>query len=143
MNPLHQRGMGLAHMIKGDNNYNNNRENADHRQSYFQQGPSLVETTLSRYNKTNNGDDTNKSNDVKTRKHPIIVQQHPYDKARNFLSQFPLGFLGCFNCVQLGHSNTRDCLNNRGDKFDKQIFFHKLWPHKPHKKTLGCEGVTI
>ena len=48
MSSSHQRGMGLASMIEGDNNHNNNRENADHGQSYFQQGPSLSETTLSR-----------------------------------------------------------------------------------------------
>ena len=84
MSSSHQRGMGLASMIEGDNNHNNNRENADHGQSYFQQGPSLSETTLSRYNENNNGDDTNKSNDVKTRKHPVTGQQHPYDKARIF-----------------------------------------------------------
>ena len=32
MNPLHQRGMGLATMIKIDNHQNNNRENANHGQ---------------------------------------------------------------------------------------------------------------
>ena len=86
MNPLHQRSMGLANIIEGDNNQNRNRENADHGQSYFQQGPSLAETTLSWYNENNNGDETKKSNEVETRKHPVTGQQYPYDKTRNFLS---------------------------------------------------------
>ena len=118
--------MGLANTIKGDNNQNSNRENADHVQSYFQQGPSLAETTLSRYNENNNGDDKKKSNDVETCTHPVTGQQHPYDKTRNFLSQFPLGFLGCLKCGQLGHRNTWDYLNNRGGNFDKQLFFCEL-----------------
>ena len=50
MSPSHQWGIGLANMIEGDNNHNNNRKNDDHRQSYFQQGPSLAENTLSWYN---------------------------------------------------------------------------------------------
>ena len=41
MNHLHQRGMSLATMIEGDNNHNNNRDNVNHGQLYFQQGPSL------------------------------------------------------------------------------------------------------
>ena len=86
MIPLHQRGMGLVNMIKGDNNQNNNRENPDHGQSYFQQGPSLAETTMSRYNENSNDDETKKLNDVKTRKHLATGQQHPYDKSRKFLS---------------------------------------------------------
>ena len=71
MSPSHQQGMGLANTIKGDNSHNNNRENANHGQSYFQQGPSLAKTTLSRYNENNNSDDTKKSNDVENRKHPV------------------------------------------------------------------------
>ena len=76
-------------------------------------------------------------NDVETRKHPVIGQQHPYDKARIFLSQFLLGFLDCFNCGQLGHRNTRDCPNNRGGNFDKQMLFRELWTHKPYTKRLN------
>ena len=48
MNTSHKKGMGLATTIKGDNNQNSNKENADHRQLYFQQGPSLAEPALSR-----------------------------------------------------------------------------------------------
>ena len=60
MSLSHQRGIGLANIIKGDKNHNNNRENANYGLSYFQQGPSLEETTLSRYNENNDGNDTNK-----------------------------------------------------------------------------------
>ena len=56
------------------------------------------------------------------------------------MSQFPLGFLGCFNCGQLDHSNTRDYPNNRGVNFDKQMFFRELWTHKPHTKRLDVKG---
>ena len=30
MSPSHQRGMGLANMVEGDNNHNNYSENANH-----------------------------------------------------------------------------------------------------------------
>ena len=61
-----------------------------------------------------NGDDTNKSNGIETRNHPVTGQQHPYDKASIFFSRFPLRFLDCFNYGQLGHRNTRDYPNARG-----------------------------
>ena len=37
-------------------------------------------------------------NNVETLKHPGTGIQYPYDKERDFLSRFPVGFNGCYNC---------------------------------------------
>ena len=44
--------------------------------------------------------------------------QHPYDKERDFLSRFPVGFEGCYNCGQKDHRNTRDCTKAKNGNVD-------------------------
>ena len=103
----------------------------------YQQGASLAERTIGRYSQPN---EYNKPNSfrsqikVETRKHPVTGVEHPYDKDRNFLSRFPLGFKGCFNCGQNDHFSTRNCPMANAGNFDKQTFFSEMWAHKPHTK---------
>ena len=122
LNTTQNRGLALA---------TNSNENSTRGQRYYQQSPSLAETPISRYSggSNNNGDTGNSSrtisNNIETRTHPDTGLQHPYDKSRDFISQFPIGFEGCFNCGQKDHRNTRECASAKAGNFDKQRFLLK------------------
>ena len=89
LNTAKNRGLALATNIN---------ENSNRGQHYYQHSPSLAETTISRYSGggNNNGDTGNSScmvsNNIETRTHPDTGLQHSYDKSRDFISQFPIGF---------------------------------------------------
>ena len=91
---------------------------------YFQNSPSLAEQTLSKYHHDPISKEPPLSRNlhIETRIHPVTGLQHPFDKARNFLSRFPLGFRGCFNCGKTDHRNTRDCPLAQQGNFDKIRF---------------------
>ena len=76
------------------------QNNSSHGKNFYQQGPSKAENTLQRYN---GGEQVPNPHDVETRKHTGTGLQHPYDKERDFLSRFPVGFNGCYNCGQTDH----------------------------------------
>ena len=60
---------------------------------YFQQEPSLAESTMQRYSGNNGSSNSTSFNDqVTKRKHPITGLQHPYDQECDYLSRFPFGF---------------------------------------------------
>ena len=127
LNTTQNRGLDLATHV----NHGQQQHNPSHGQKNYQQGPSQAENTLQRYN--GGGQDNNVGNNfgnnnfhnVETRTHPGTGLQHPYDKERDFLSRFPLGFEGCYNCGQKDHRNTRDCTMAKNGNFDKTHFFQR------------------
>ena len=50
------------------------------------------------------------------------------------MSQFPLGFKGCYNCGGTDHFSTRECPAVINGDFNKSKFFKEMWLHKPHTK---------
>ena len=99
--------------------------------SYFQQHQSLAEGTLTKYKGAPN--DAQKVQ-VKTKLHPETCQQHPYTESPYYLSDYPVGFRGCFNCGKTDHWRTANCPLKQAGIFDKTRFFNELWAHKPHTK---------
>ena len=134
MNPNTQRGTTMQYSDDNAHGYHN-----DHARgvAYFQNSASLAETTLARYNEPTNSNPTTRFNaDVETRLHPETGLQHPYNKSDDFLSRFPLGFRGCYNCGQTDHRSTKECPLAQRGIFDKKTFFSEMWAHKPHTKRL-------
>ena len=129
LNATQQRGLALT--SHGDTNLGKNN---------FQRGPSLAETTMQRETeKLNHGGTSTyggvsgsvnfspyRSTHIPTWLYPSTGLQHSYDKDRNFLSQFPLGFEGCFNCGQTDHRNTRDCALAKRGSFNKKVFYGNM-----------------
>ena len=72
-------------------NPHHGQDNHNRGQSYWQQGPSLIESTLARY-----GDGNVKSTQptIETRTHPKTGLQHPFSKKKNYLSDYTVGFRG-------------------------------------------------
>ena len=133
MNKTQNRGLNFYAGTDGTGNHGNMARG----QNYFSHSPSLAETTMSRYNSgTGSGTSNNDSSrpQVVTRTHPSTGLQHPYDKDRNYLSQFPVTFKGCFHCGDTNHSRTKDCPSAQAGTFDKTKFFSEMWAHKPHTK---------
>jgi len=131
INPSHNRGSSLNMSAISENS----GEDTTHGELYFQQGPSLAESTMQRYNGNNgSSNSTSVNNQVATRKHPTTGLQHPYDQERDYLSRFPLGFKGCYNCGETTHFRTQDCPTANSASFDKMKFFSEMWAHKPHTK---------
>ena len=127
------RGQSLHTSTLSDTNDDVTR----HGQSYFQQRASLAETTIARYNNNDtnvNPNYKNKETKIETRLHPETGMQHPFDSSAIFLSRFPIGFQGCFNCGKTDHNCTRDCESAREGNFNKKNFFSEMWAHKPHTK---------
>ena len=135
INPSHNRSSSLI-----ISTINKTSEDGEARRNlYFQQGPSLAESTMQRYNGNNDSSDNQQQsnlhhNQVDTRKHSTTGLQHLYNKDRDFLSRFPLGFKGCYNCGDTTHFRTRDCPSTNSGNFDKMTFFAEIWAHKPHTK---------
>ena len=97
-----------------------------HGNTYFQQQPSLAESTMQKYKGSPPG-----RRPVPTKKHPETGLEHPYDMETSYLSRYPLGFRGCFACGGTDHFDTRSCPLKRNGQFNKQTFMHELWAHKP------------
>lgn len=105
----------------------NSGEDTTHGELYFQQGPSLAESTMQRYNGNNGGSNSNSfNNQVATSKHPITGLQHPYDQEPDYLNHFLLGFRGCYNCVETTHFRTQDCPTGNSDSL---IYFDLCFQH--------------
>ena len=101
----------------------------------FQQSQSSAEFTMSKYdNGKQQYQGRNNGTKVETRLCRDTGLQHPYDKENDYLSRFPEGFRGCFNCGKTDHFRTGDCQLAQSGKFDKKKFFLELWAHKPHTK---------
>lgn len=60
----------------------------------------------------------------------------PVREGNDYLSRFPLGFRGCYNCGENAHYSTRDCPLARSGDFNKQKFFLEMWAHRPHTTKL-------
>ena len=60
----------------------------------------------------------------------------PFDKDNNFLSWFPVGFRGCFNCGKNDHFSTKFCPAANAGDLNIAKFFNEMWAHKPHTKRL-------
>ena len=90
INTLQQRSIDLATTTEGISH----QEYSDQWQSHYQQTSFTAQSTLSRYNGNNNGDDTSKLNSFETRKHPVTDLEHQYDKDHEVFNRFPLVFLG-------------------------------------------------
>ena len=90
----------------------------------YQQSQSSAESTMSRYG-SGKQQDQGRSNGskVETRLCRDTGLQHPYDKENDYLSRFPEGFRGCFNCGKTDHFRTGDCQLAQSGKFDKKKFF--------------------
>ena len=89
LNTIQNRGLALA---------TNSNEISTRGQHYYQHSLSLAETTISRYSRGgNNNEDTGNAsctvpNNIETQTHPDTGLQHPYDKSRDFIIRFPIGF---------------------------------------------------
>ena len=82
----------------------------------FNQSQSSAESTMSRYQGNTMPaqgilDNTKQHSvsKVETRLCESTGQQHPYDRENNYLSRFPLGFRGCYNCGKSDHFSTKNC----------------------------------
>ena len=123
-------------------NSTDTHSNGDGRgQSYYQQSPLLAETAIVRYNNKNG--DTVPRTKVETKTHHVTGLQHPYDNVRYFLSRFPLGFRGCYNCDSEDNINTRDCDLAKSGSFNKSEFFAEMWVHKHHTKKVDFSRLRI
>ena len=60
---------------------------------------------------------------VETRLCQSTGLQHLYNKDNDYLSRYPVGFKGCFNCGKTDHFRTGDCQLTQSGKFDKKKFF--------------------
>ena len=96
---------------------------------YHQPNSSQAETTMNRY-KGNSSPPPNPHN-LPTRIHPTTGLPHPYNpNSPDYLSRYPLGFMGCFNCGELDHRSSREC-KKRVPKEERDLFWKDLWIHKP------------
>ena len=60
--------------------------------------------------------------------------EHPFDAEENFVSKFPLGFRGCFNCGATDHFCSNECPAVRAGISSEKNFFLELHSHKPWLK---------
>jgi len=60
--------------------------------------------------------------------------QHPYNREKDDLSKYPMGFRGCFACGKEDHRSGHECPLSGTSQFDKKTFFLEMWTHKPHTK---------
>ena len=76
----------------------------------YQQGQSPAESTIRRYS-SNPGNNFSDTSGIKlvTKLCEKIGQHYPYDKENDYLSQFPVGFRGCYNYGSTDHYNPQDC----------------------------------
>ena len=126
----HTRNRGMSLGIQG----NNGSENITSSQTStfsdnhgynlaYQHEQSIAKQTLQRYG-SGSSHYTPRQNRAKieTKTHPTTGLQHPFDKERKFLSWFPLGFRGCYNCGKQDHYSTRDFPAAQSVNF-KKVFF--------------------
>ena len=94
---------------------------------------SLAESTMKRYS-TQPPEQLNPTNLPSCRLGPSGLM-HPYREADpDYLSIYPLGFKGCFQCgSDYWHENREDRPDNH-DKFKRDLFWKEMWIHKPHTK---------
>ena len=102
----HTRNCGTSLGVQGDNGSENNSSsqtaNFSDNHGYnlaYQYGQSVAEQTLQCYG-SGYSHNTPRQNEakIKTKTHSTTGLQYPFDNERNFLSRFPLGFWGCYNC---------------------------------------------
>ena len=121
-----------------DDNPQQEQEPRVHNQVYFQRGPSLAETTIERYKGP--APSTESRPEVETRICRDTGLQHPYDREKDYLSKYPVGFRGCYACGKDDHRSSRECPLNQTGQFDKNVFFLEMWAHKPHTKKSQFES---
>ena len=97
---------------RGQDNHNRGR-------SYWQQVPSLTESSLARY-----GDGNSKPTQptIETCTHPKTRLQHPLLKDNNYLSDYPVRLRGCFNCGKTDHWRCNECPSRKAGYFNKTRF---------------------
>ena len=95
--------------------------------SFYNNNSSLAKSTFQRYK----GPPSSLCPPPPTRKNPTTGLDHPWDEGTKYLSQFPIGFRGCFACEGVDHSNTSQCPLKANGQFSKQKFLLKLWAHEP------------
>ena len=100
-------------------------------QSFFQNSTSLAESTISKHS---GGIQAATDPNIETRIHPKTGKHHPFYRAGNYISDYPLGFRGCFNCGENDHWKTSRCPLALSGNFNKNRFFKEMWAHKPHTK---------
>ena len=117
------------------NNYAHfeNQEHQDPQPSapiYAYQSESLAEQTMSRYSDQSKPPNPN---NLPTRLGKN-GNPHPFrNDDPDYLSQYPLGFRGCYQCGSSDHTNRRDC-PMEGNKQAASTFWKELWIHKPWTK---------
>ena len=90
---------------------------------HLQYGPSLAEKTISSYKTPNDN--------IPTRRHNQTGAEHPYDATTDYLSMYPLGWVGCYACGDQGHTRSVDCPLWQAGRVNKKAFFLELHAHKP------------
>ena len=135
LHPSHSRSSNMFFGSNREHPLDDSRTEDNGQMLQYQNGQSPAESTIRRYssNMANNFDDKNEAK-VPTKLCEKTGLQHPYDKETNYISRFPVGFRGCFNCGATDHFSTRDCPAAQSGNFNKRKFFAELWAHKPHTR---------
>lgn len=98
---------------------------------------SLAEETIERYKGpmpgAHNANNTN-ATDIEVRK-KSDGNNYPFHIPTQYMSQYPVGFRGCFVCGSTDHWRKESCPVTQSGNFDRKKFFHDLWAHKPHTYT--------
>ena len=100
-------------------------------QSFFQNSPSLAETTMGKYN----GVSTH-PNSIPTKTHPKTGLQHPYNSRKDYLSEYPVTFRGCFNCGSREHWRLEFCKDAKLPTFNRARFLMNCGHINPRLKDL-------
>ena len=104
---------------------------------YAYQSASQAESTLQKYSNPPSTSQSSSQAGQKRPQPPLITKngvQYPYDPENpNNVSEFPLGFRGCFGCGHKDHFDFRRCPFRAVPGMSTQ-FWRNLWLHKPHTK---------
>ena len=87
----------------------------------YQRNPSLAEQTLSRY-KPHQQERPN----VPTKFNPATGKNHAWNEKEQFLSAFPIGFVGCYICGSTDHKLACDCPIAQSGNYNRKLFFLEL-----------------
>ena len=90
---------------------------------HLQYGPSLAEITISSYKAP--------TDNIPILRHQQTGVEHPYDATTDYMSIYPLGWVGCYVCGDTGHTRLVQCPLWQSGRVNKKAFFLELHAHKP------------
>jgi hypothetical protein len=92
------------------------------------QSDSQAEQTLKKYQAPEIG--VGNKPKQQTSFNPGTQQHHPIDPVSGYVSKFPVGFRGCYNCGKEGHYNRNDCGVVK-TRENSTAFWYEMWCHRP------------